>query len=55
MLGVCSPRGAIPMALFFLDYVQETERLALPATDPVSSYSFLCFEARMLTLETGAA
>ncbi|KAK7227625.1 hypothetical protein V2G26_015628 [Clonostachys chloroleuca] len=34
--GYCKPipRGAIPMALFFLDYVQETERLALPATDP---------------------
>ncbi|KAK7229736.1 hypothetical protein V2G26_001906 [Clonostachys chloroleuca] len=34
-VGVCSPKGAIPMALFFLDYVQETKSLALAANDPL--------------------
>ncbi|VUC29044.1 unnamed protein product [Clonostachys rosea] len=33
-IGGCSPIGAIPMALFFLDYVQETRRLALEPRDP---------------------
>ncbi|VUC24284.1 unnamed protein product, partial [Clonostachys rosea] len=28
------PKGAIPMALFYLDYIQETKRLALEPRDP---------------------